>query len=482
MSTDLLEVRKGLRRFSEDMECVSEGVVKNCSGCKGRHTWPFGKFCKTFLSNLAGEQDDDLLEGATGGQDSEYVVTLDQLKEQIETEKVRYKDIQEADEFLRLQHQFEALKLTNDQSANILQQKVEMTARLYSQGDGGNTAIPGNQSAVTGVSTATGAATTVTWSQTNMAAPTGAYGASLGPSTVPLFSTGFSSADIPPGVAQFPSQLWATQGASATPLQVPGFFRGGLQLPPQSSNASTWNQLIGGQTRSQWDQLIGGNTGGGTPNAVPGGLSSTGAGMPIVPPTLLPQSLLHQDWFTSDRSTESKGKRAKHWLRPDYYLPHDKKYDEVSYQELMFGMISVPECLSRYNIPRLPVLNYLEHLKFVAMKGMTASFSPEALARYEYLVTSKVLAGLLPYHIPANHEGVYTHLSAENVIPRAPSTPTKSFKKRAWFRCPRDICLKWNQGSCDKSDCGRKHICASCRGDHTYSSCKTKESKDQKST
>ena len=39
----------------------------------------------------------------------------------------------------------------------------------------------------------------------------------------------------------------------------------------------------------------------------------------------------------------------------------------------MFGMISA-ECLARYNIPHMPVLSYLEHLKFVAMKGMTAYY------------------------------------------------------------------------------------------------------------
>ena len=68
----------------------------------------------------------------------------------------------------------------------------------------------------------------------------------------------------------------------------------------------------------------------------------------------------------------------------------------------MFGMVSVEECLGCYNIPQVPVLNYLKDFKFVAMKGMTASFSKEALA------------GLLPVHFPGDHQGVYTHLSAEN--------------------------------------------------------------------
>ena len=52
------------------------------------------------------------------------------------------------------------------------------------------------------------------------------------------------------------------------------------------------------------------------------------------------------------------------------------------------------------------------------MKGITASFSPGALAHCEYLVTSKVLAGWLPVHIPADHKGVYTNLSVKNVMPK----------------------------------------------------------------
>ena len=190
---------------------------------------------------------------------------------------------------------------------------------------------------------------------------------------------------------------------------------------------------------------------------------------------------VHQDWFSLNRSSESKGKRAKHWLRPDFYLPHDRKYDDSLYDELVFGMVSVAECFARYNIPQVPVLNYLEHFKFLALKRMTASFGLEALARYEYLVTSKVLAGLLPVHIPADHEGVYTHLSAENVVSKW-TTQTRNTqkglsKKRPWFRCPSDVCLKWNQDACDRTDCRRKHVCATCRDDHRHSACKSKESK-----
>ena len=120
--------------------------------------------------------------------------------------------------------------------------------------------------------------------------------------------------------------------------------------------------------------------------------------------------------------------------------------------------------MALYNLPNSQVLNYIEHMKCVAMKGMTANFSSEGLVRYENLVTSKVLAGLLPVHVPADHEAVYTHSSAKNVIPaKRPNSPSvKKPAKNPWFRCPRDVCLKWNQDKSDKTNCDRKHVCASC--------------------
>ena len=127
-------------------------------------------------------------------------------------------------------------------------------------------------------------------------------------------------------------------------------------------------------------------------------------GVPLVPPTLLPESLLHQDWFGDGKPSDGKNRRSKHWMRPDFYIPTEKRYDVLSYRELMFGMILVAECMARYNLPNYQVLNYLEHFRFDAMKGMMASFTSESLAKYEYLDTSKVLAGLLPVHIPADQK------------------------------------------------------------------------------
>ena len=239
-------------------------------------------------------------------------------------------------------------------------------------------------------------------------------------------------------------QMLGQAGSSAVPVIIPPMNPGSISA---SKGWPGWGQQQG------------------TPGQV---------GVPLVPPTLLPQSLLHQDWF-GDSKPESKSKRSKHWMRPDFYIPSEKRYDELSYRELMFGMVSVAQCMARYNIPTYPVLNYLEHMKYVAMKGMSASFTPESLSKYEYLVTSKVLAGQLPVHVPAEHESVYTYLSAENTVAfKAAATPAakKASKPiQPWFRCPKDVCLKWNQERCDRQDCDRKHICASCRQDHTIKKC-----------
>ena len=108
------------------------------------------------------------------------------------------------------------------------------------------------------------------------------------------------------------------------------------------------------------------------------------------------------------------------------------------------------------------------------MKGMTASFSTDALTKYEFLFTSKVLAGLLPVHVPAEHEAVYTHLSAENTIPVKSATTSVGGSKKAskvpWFRCPRKSVLNGIRTDViDLTD--RKHVCASCRGDHGIKKC-----------
>ena len=36
-------------------------------------------------------------------------------------------------------------------------------------------------------------------------------------------------------------------------------------------------------------------------------------------------------------------KRSRHWICPDFHLPYDKFFDEMSYRELVFGMVCVAQ-------------------------------------------------------------------------------------------------------------------------------------------
>ena len=240
----------------------------------------------------------------------------------------------------------EWIKLSNDRAEDLLRQGIHIhqqptvtgvsvgvhsTVSSAVVGAGG---LIGMQPAVS--SAVTGAWISVTWSlqgQSNMAgAGTGIINpqSSTGIMSPSLaWSSTLASGANHYGVSPFPAQLWATQGVSTLSNTAPG-LPNHLWLPYQQTSTTLPNQLIAG---------IGSPGMGAVGSARPGMV----LGSRIVPPTLLPQSLLHQDWFSSDRSTESKGKRAEHWLHPDFYLSHDKKYDDICYQELLFGMVSVAE-------------------------------------------------------------------------------------------------------------------------------------------
>ena len=177
--------------------------------------------------------------------------------------------------------------------------------------------------------------------------------------------------------------------------------------------------------------------------------------------------------------SESKSNRFRHWLHPSYHILSDKRYDELSYRELVYGMVCISECMARQGFPQLPVSHYLQHFKYVALKGLSAIFSAEALAKYDNMVTSKVLSGVLPSYVAADHEATYTFLSAENTI-AVQKTSRKQGKyeaeKRKWFDCPRDVCARWILGICRKPDCERRHVCAACQADHRRAVCKHAES------
>ena len=98
--SDLVNIRTRLRKLSADMQ-VAEGVEKNCSGCQGHHIYSFGKYCKFYLSCLvAGDVNDTELESVPPDQEDVEEV-IGELKDQIEKEKLRMKEIIEAEQVLQ---------------------------------------------------------------------------------------------------------------------------------------------------------------------------------------------------------------------------------------------------------------------------------------------------------------------------------------------------------------------------------------------
>ena len=100
----------------------------------------------------------------------------------------------------------------------------------------------------------------------------------------------------------------------------------------------------------------------------------------------------------------TRRKRSSHWLRPDYHIPTDKVYSEMTYRELLFGMTCVQKKLMFANLPNWSARDYGDHMRFVAMKGLTNSFTAPALARYEHDLTLKVLSGEVETFTAADHE------------------------------------------------------------------------------
>ena len=86
-------------------------------------------------------------------------------------------------------------------------------------------------------------------------------------------------------------------------------------------------------------------------------------------------------------------KRSRHWIRPDYHLPYDKGYEDMTYRELIYGMVSVLQCIFKANDPRFSPEGYLEHFKYIALKEIRPTYINKAVAKYDFDVTSKVAAG-----------------------------------------------------------------------------------------
>ena len=100
------------------------------------------------------------------------------------------------------------------------------------------------------------------------------------------------------------------------------------------------------------------------------------------------------DWVVdSSHSVSQRKKRSKHWIRPDFHIDTDKYYHEMSMGELIHGMTCVLDCLTLANLPSIPASQYADHLRFVSLKGQKGLYTDEALARYEFSVTSRLLDG-----------------------------------------------------------------------------------------
>ena len=209
---------------------------------------------------------------------------------------------------------------------------LPMPMHMYSLGGTySTTAAPGHPLCSTGYG---GLAAPGVWSSGSK--PIWSTSQGLVPPTHPANATSINLG-VPAGLGVAKPIWYASQVTPGQPTIV----------PPMNPGQVVNDQGAGGGWPG-WGQMQG------TPGQV---------GVPLVPPTLLPQALLHQDWFSEGKSSDSKCKRSKHWMRPDFYIPVDKKYNELSFRELMFGMVSVAECMARYNLPNYPVLNYLEHMK-----------------------------------------------------------------------------------------------------------------------
>ena len=86
------------------MECSPGGVVKNCSGCKKRHEWLFGKYCTTYVARLAaraGNEEPVTLQAGVEDKDGQDVLT--ELHKQIVQEKSRRLELLQAEQVVTLE-------------------------------------------------------------------------------------------------------------------------------------------------------------------------------------------------------------------------------------------------------------------------------------------------------------------------------------------------------------------------------------------
>ena len=171
----------------------------------------------------------------------------------------------------------------------------------------------------------------------------------------------------------------------------------------------------------------------------------------------------------------SDRKRSYQWLRPENNLKVSKKYMDMTYQDLMFGMGRVIDHLragkSPLPFPTITLEGYMKHFRFVSLKGLATNFKPGVLNEYEHEVTSKVMEGSIPDFVGGEHDCVVENLGADSTKAATPPPQNQQSSKAKRKRsgqghpdCPPDICAKWNYTWCDYGlNCNKNHICVNCR-------------------
>ena len=185
----------------------------------------------------------------------------------------------------------------------------------------------------------------------------------------------------------------------------------------------------------------------------------------------------------------SKRKRSKLWIRPDYHLPIDKEYHEMSYRELIYGMINVTQALIIADHPDLNPLAYLDHMKFIALKEIKPTYDMKAICQYDRDVTDKVLKKQVPGFAAADHGAMSNHMGLDKTLAyikmqqemskhmaALSKTPNKIQSKspgQGKFRidCPDHLCKRFNFTTCDWQMCKKLHSCAVCGGAHGARGC-----------
>ena len=188
-------------------------------------------------------------------------------------------------------------------------------------------------------------------------------------------------------------------------------------------------------------------------------------------------------------SLRSKRKRSHNILHPDYHLPVDKEFGEMSVPEMWYGMSSIFKALLTHPPREISVLGYVNHMQFVAYKAMTGAFDSKTLAQYDRKVTKKVMEGTVHDYMAGEEEAMTSHLAPENMTVvqdllqrlkkleggRGQGSGQNQGAKKAYKHVVQDyVCAKYNFNWCDLPQCNKQHVCTFCGGTHKGKACRSR--------